>query len=256
MGLSINYLQGSSNIALFTNQLWLLMNKSMSALSSGWRINTAADGPAELVISEQLRAQIAGMSQQIENTNAQIYKYQTASSTLSEVRSQLTDLRTLAVGAANEGGNDEAAQAAYAGSADYLVEAINNTVAYAEYNGFALFDGSEGSLASLSPIEGVDLSSAEAASASMEVIDEAIASVDGAIVDVGATQANELESQVATYYTTRQNLIAAESQIRDTDYLMEYSNLISESIRLQASLAMMSQGWMSAETILNIFQSE
>jgi len=256
MGLSINHLPESSHISLFTNQLWLLMNKSMSALSSGWQINTAADGPAELVISEQLRAQIAGMSQQIENTNAQIYKYQTASSTLSEVRSQLTDLRTLAVGASNEGGNSEATQAAYGGSADYLRESINNTIANAEYNGVGLFDGSEGSLASFNPIDGVDLSSAEAASVSMEVIDEAITAVDEVIVDVGASQANDLELQVATYYTTRQNLIAAESQIRDTDYLMEYSNLIRESIQMQASMAMMSQGWMNAETILSIFQSQ
>ena len=89
--------------------------KSMEKLSSGLSINSAADNPAGLIISEQLRSQIAGLNQRIANVTSSIHKYQTASSSISMLRTSLIELRSLALGAANEGLNSEAAQQAAAG---------------------------------------------------------------------------------------------------------------------------------------------
>lgn len=90
-----------------------------------------------------------------------IGKYQTASSFVSEMRSKLIELRTLAIGAANEGGNSKSAQAAYAATADYIISSYNYILETAEYNGMNLLDGSDGPLAEVGELEGVDLSSAK-----------------------------------------------------------------------------------------------
>ena len=254
MGLSINFSRGLSDLAIYANRSWANMYTSLNRLASGYRINSAADGPAQLVISEQLRTQIGTLSQEIENTTNTMSKYSTASSTLSELRSQLTELRTLAVGAANEGGNDEAAQAAYDATAKYVVDTYNRIISTADYNGSNLVDGTEGSVTSVDQLTGIDLSSGEAAEASMVIIDEAIGAVDTATVEVGATQKNQLESQIASLRVTRQNLIAAESQIRDTDYLAEFSSYVRTSIQMSATLSMMAHTRQNAATILGILK--
>ncbi len=232
------------------------MYKSLERLSSGLAINSADDGPAMLIISERLRTQIASLNQEIENKAAQSYKYQTASSHLMGYRSQLTELRTLALGAANEGVNSEDAQLAYANEAQNMVAYYNEAVASAEYNGATLFDGSSGSLGDLAALEGIDLSSAEAAQASVAVIDEAIAQVDSLQVDIGSTQRYEFESQIASMRVTSQNLQAAESSIRDTDYAMEFSQFLAEQIKYEAGLAILSYWAMSSNSVLQLLGSK
>ncbi|MDH4157142.1 MAG: flagellin [candidate division Zixibacteria bacterium] len=255
MGFGITGDRHGQYISLFANRhLWHMYN-SLGRLSSGLRLNSAADGPAQLVISERLRTQIGSLTQEIENRSALIGKYQSASSTLQELRSQLTDLRSLAVSAANEGGNDESAQAAYGTVGDLIVGSYNRTIETAEYNGSNLVDGSEGAVATVSELEGIDLSSAESAQASIALIDEAIDGLDEQIIEVGATQKNDIESHLASLRISRQNLIAAESQIRDTDYALEFSNFVRESLQARASLAMMVHNRVNAEIILGLLRS-
>jgi flagellin len=224
----------------------------MERLSSGLRINRASDDPAGLVISEKFRSQIASLNQEIENTTHLIGKYETGSSTVMEMRSQLTELRTLAVGAANEGFNDEASQAAFAQASGYIVRSFNATADSAVYNGSNMLDGSEGSLACVSKLENVDLSSAEGAQASLAVIDEAIAELDSVQVELGATQKNDLEARRSTLQITAQNLQAAESQLRDVDYALEVATMVGEMIKVQSSLALMSHTKIQANMVLNM----
>ena len=138
MSISIRFDLGSSLISFNLSSNYLSLMSPLEKLASGLSINRASDGPAALVISEQLRTQIASLNQEIENTSAMIGKYETASSFVSEIRSKLTELRTLAIGAANEGGNSESAQAAYAATADYIVSSHNHVLETAEYNGMSL----------------------------------------------------------------------------------------------------------------------
>jgi len=228
---------------------------SMRKLSSGLRINSGADDPAGLVISEQLRSRIASLNQEIENTSAQISKYETASSQVMEMRSKLTEMRTLAIGAANEGFNSEAAQQAYANTANYIADRFNADAANASYNGIALFDGSETALGEVTELTGVDLSTPQAAQDSIAAIDEKIAEIDALQVDIGATQKNELESQRRSLEVTSQNLQAAESQLRDTDFAMEYSSMVGNLIRMQSSLALMSHHEVSSKGVFKLLSS-
>ena len=82
-------------------------NKNLERLSSGYSINSAADGPAELMISEQMRTQISGINQAVKNSETSISMIQTAEGVLSEVSSMLISMRQLALHAANEGAAEE-----------------------------------------------------------------------------------------------------------------------------------------------------
>ncbi len=231
------------------------MYSSLEKLSSGLKINSAADGPAELVISEHLRSQIASLNQEIENTSALIGKYETASSTLGSVSSFLTEIRSLAVGAANGGFNSEDAQAAYATAANSVVGSFNKLVSNAEYNGVKLFDGSEDALALVNQLQGIDLSSPEAASASIEAIDNAASELSTVQVEIGATERYRLREHLASLQITSQNLQAAESTVRDTDYALEFSRYAAEQLRFQVGLAMMSHIRLNSRTVLGLLES-
>lgn len=222
---------------------------SLARLATGRRINHAKDDPAGLMISKQLLSQIGSLNQEIDNLSANINKYQTVSSSVIELRDDLSELRSLAVGAANAGFNSEEAQAAYNIAAESIVNTYNNTVANAHYNGKATLDGSEGSLASVTDLTGVDLSSSEAAAASLEAIDAAGAELDQITIELGATQKNELESQRQSLEVTRQNLTAAESAISDIDYAAEMSRFTASMIRSQVSLALMGHSFMTSQSV-------
>lgn len=254
MSLSIQF-NGSSQLVRAINLAQVDMFRAAERISSGLLINRASDDPAGLVISEQLRSQIADMNQNIENTHNLIRKYETASSTVGQMRSYLTELRSLAVGAANEGGNSEAAQQAYQHVAQHMVESYNHVLATADYNGANLLDGSDGSVASIDPLSSIDLSSADAAQQSIAVIDEATAALDQQQVEIGAYQKNELEARLSNLETTVSNLQAAESQIRDADIVTEMSNFIAANIRAKAGIAMLAHLHMSNKTVLALLGS-
>ncbi len=228
---------------------------TMSQLSSGLRINKASDDPAGLVISEQLRSRIASLNQEIENTSAAISKYETASSTVMDLRSKLVDLRSMAIGAANEGGNDPASQEAWANAANDVVASYNQVIANAEYNGSQMLDGSAGSLATVTNLTDIDLSSAATAEQSIANVDAAMAELDSVQIDLASTQKYQLESHRNSLQITSQNLQAAESQIRDVDYARTYSRMVGGMIRMQAGLAMMSHSNMLGKGVLQLFGS-
>lgn len=236
----------SQTLSSTYDQMFSLLEK----LSSGKKINWAGDAPSTLIISERLQTQIAALNQEIENTTQLIHKYETASSYVSEMRSKLTELRTLAVGAANEGINDETMQAAYATEADAIVQSYNDLLKTASYNGALLFDGSEGALGELTELQGIDLSTPEAAQNSLQLLDQTIEEIDNFQTELGATQKNELEAHVASLQITTQNLEAANSILLDTDYAQSYSSLMGELIKFQAAAALFAHSNMTADSVL------
>lgn len=252
MGLSIHFSPGISWALMSVNKSQKSMFLSLERLSTGLRINRASDNPAGLIISEKLRTQIASLTQEIENASAQISRYETASSAVSGLRSMLTELRTLAINAANEGGNSEAAQAAIATTADHLVASYNRNIETATFNGSNLIDGSARSVADVDQLTEIDLSTAQLAEEALAKIDEAIAAVDDTQINLGATIKNDLESRRASLEVTRSNLEAAESQIRDTDMALEISNFIALRIRNQAAWAMLAQLNVSSQSVISL----
>ena len=150
--------------------------------------------------------------------------------------------------------NSEEAQAAYQNAAEDIVASYNFTVQNAEYNGSRTLDGSAGSLASVDELSGIDLSSAETAQTSMERIDQAIHELDEIQVDLGSAQRNDLESRRLSLEIERENLIAAESQVRDADFGIEYANFVAGMIRTRAAIAMVAHTALTGASIVNLFE--
>jgi flagellin len=231
------------------------IERVMEKLSSGWKINHASDDPSGLVISELLRSRIASLNQEMTNISANIDKYNAVSSTVSELRSQLTQLREMAIGAANGAVNSQAMQNAYNVAAKSIVDTFNATVADAEYNGVKMLDGSESALANVDELTGIDLSSPQAAVKSMDIIDTASAALDTVQVRLGSTVRDDFQSNLASLSVTSENLTAAESGIRDTDYAATFVDYIVNSIRTRAAIAMLAHSNMLSSTLLQLFRS-
>ena len=120
------------------------MSKTLEKLSSGMKINRAADGPAALVISEQMRGQIAGMTQAIDNSETAVSMVQTTEANLNEVASLLTSVRQLAIHAANEGVNDDKMLEADQSEITNALATIDRIATQAQFGTKRLLDGSNG----------------------------------------------------------------------------------------------------------------
>ena len=142
MGLRINTnvsaLIGQRNVARADRAL----SKSLERLSSGLRINRAADDPAGLAISERQRAQIAGLNQAIENAERATSLVQTAEASLDEVNTILVHMRELCIDSANVGVNDANALAANQAEIDNALDTLDRIALYTQFGTKNLLDGS------------------------------------------------------------------------------------------------------------------
>lgn len=149
MSLRINHnlaaLNGNRNLKLTTASL----SKSMQKLSSGFRINAASDDPAGLVISEQFRAQIAGLNRAIQNSEGSISMIQTAEGALTEINSLLVQMRELAIHAANEGFNDADQLAADQAEIANAIKTIDRIAANTQFGTKKLLDGTKDNIATI-----------------------------------------------------------------------------------------------------------
>lgn len=133
------------NLSLTTDAL----SSSMEKLSSGYRINSASDDPAGLVISEQFRAQIAGMNRAISNSEGSINMIQTAEGALNELNNLLVSMRELAIHAANEGFNDADQLAADQAEIANAIQTIDRIAANTQFGTKKLLDGSKANTATI-----------------------------------------------------------------------------------------------------------
>ena len=116
--------------------------RTMEKLSSGLKINRAADSPAQLQISENMRAQTAGLTQAIDNSEMAVSLLQTAEGALNEVSSALIQARQLAVHAGNEGANDQNMLQADQSELNNILEQVNRIATSTQYGHNYLLDGS------------------------------------------------------------------------------------------------------------------
>jgi flagellin len=139
------------------------LSLSLERLSSGLRINKAADDPASLSISEKMRAQITGLTQALENNETAISIIQTAEGALTEVHNLLNEMRELALHAANEGVNDETMLQADQDQIESIIQTINRIAETTQFGTLTLLDGSKENMVSitqnLSDIEQISESS-------------------------------------------------------------------------------------------------
>ncbi len=125
----------------------VMLGKSLEKLSSGFRINRAADDAAGLVVSQGLRAQVSGLKQATRNAQDGISVVQTAEGALNEVHTMLTRMRDLSVQAANTGGNDLASRTAAQAEINQLSTEITRVSVDTKFGGVALLNGSYGATA-------------------------------------------------------------------------------------------------------------
>ncbi len=145
MALRVNSNIAALNALRQLNRTEQALTTNLERLSSGRRLNRAADGPASLVISEQMKAQIESLGQAIRNSETSVSMVQTTESALSEVSSILINLRQLAVHAANEGGNDEKMLEADQIEVENLLSTVRNIARNTQFGTQTLLDGSNAS---------------------------------------------------------------------------------------------------------------
>ncbi len=141
------------NLTMTTREL----SGSMEKLSSGYRINRAADDPAGLVISEQFRAQIAGLGQAIENSEGSINMIQTAEGALNEINNLLISMRELAIHAANEGFNDADQLAADQAEIANAIATIDRIAQNTQFGTKKLLDGTKDNVATITSSNSADV---------------------------------------------------------------------------------------------------
>jgi flagellin len=242
------------------------ISKSMERLSSGYRINSAADDAAGLGISEKMRGQIRGLDQAQRNMQDGISLVQTAEGNLDEVHSMLQRMRELAVQYKN-GTMSAANQSAIQSEIYQLASEIDRIGSQAQFNGISFLanpgtvtfqvganDGQIITVPTISlnntlPAGYYDLSDA----AAISNLDAAIDSISATRSTFGAVQ-NRLEHSVNAAQAYSENLVAAESRIRDVDMAEEMTNLTRLQVLQQAGTAMLSQANQSTQSVLSLLQ--
>jgi flagellin len=237
------------------------LGSSLEKISSGLRINRAADDAAGLGVATSLETAVIGTQQAMRNTNDGISIIQTTESATSEVTDMLQRMRELAVQSSSETLADEE-RSYISDEFNQLRSEIARISSVTEFNGIALTDGTTTALSvqvgiqnnseSRIDIELVDLTSTglgiltmalgdvSSARSAIDTIDTALGSVNSARSVLGAVQ-NRLDSSLANNQTYMEALSAAEARIIDTDFATETSNLTKLQIMQQAGVASLAQ---------------
>jgi flagellin len=241
------------------------LGKSMERLSSGFRINRASDDAAGLAISERMRAQIGGLGQAQRNIQDGVSLVQTAEGNLDEVHSMLQRVRELAVQFKN-GTLSDSDKAAIQTEVNQLASEVERIGSAAKFNGVTLLaqevaitfqvGASDGETITISTISlgasvgsFTDLDDA----AAISTIDAAINAISAARAGFGAVQ-NRLDHSLNATSVYQENLVAAESRIRDVDMAEEMVNLTKQQILSQAGTAMLSQAKSAPQGVLSLLQ--
>jgi flagellin len=248
------------------------LSTSTEKLSSGYKINRAADDAAGLSISEKMRSQIRGLNKASDNAQDGVSLVQTAEGALNEAHSILQRMNELATQAANDT-NTTIDRDAIKAEIQQLTSEIDRIQSTTQFNTMNLLDGSfsgknlqVGSLsgqsitisisnmnASSLQISGLSVSSFSAAGASMSKIQAAIDTVSKQRSALGAIQ-NRLEHTINNLDTTSENTQSAESRIRDTDMATEMVQYSATSIIQQAGQSMLAQANSQTQGVLSLIQ--
>ena len=247
--------------------------KSTEKLSSGYKINRAADDAAGLAISEKMRRQIRGLSQASENASDGISCVQTAEGALAEVHDMLQRMNELTVQSAN--GTNMTTDRDYLNEeVKALKEEINRVAKSVTFNEQYLLNGDfsagknlqvgseQGDIITLKigamdcttlKINDVDISGddTDAVAGMIDKIKGALQTVSKQRSDLGAVQ-NRLEHTINNLDNVVENTTAAEAQIRDTDMASEMVKFSNNNILAQAGTAMLAQANQSNQNVLSL----
>ena len=247
------------------------MAKSMQRLSSGLRINSAADDAAGLAISQSMTGQINGLDQAQRNAQDGISLVQTADGTLNNVQQMLQRVRELAV-QYNTGTLSSSDQAAISSEVTQLASEIARVGVDAQFNKSTLFSASQTQTAVSFQVGANDGEVIAVQLTTMDVLVPdsktggtgfcllSIASIDNEINAVSTQRAafgavqNRLQYALDNLSTYEQNLTSARSSIQDVDMAAEMTNYTKEQILQQAGTSMLAQANQSPQSVLKLLQ--
>jgi len=248
------------------------LSTSFERLSSGFRINRAADDAAGLQITDRMTSQIQGLNQAVRNANDAISLSQTAEGALQEVTQSLQRVRQLAVQSQN-GINTSADRLALQKEVSALKTEISRVAQTTQFAGVDVLSGgysaaflvganagqtisinlsrSGGFGASGLGLAATTVQTAEGASAAIASIDAAISTIGATRADLGALQ-NRFQSTIRNLSNISENVSGARSRIRDTDFATETAELTRNQIIQQASTTVLSQANQRPQSALSL----
>ena len=281
---NVTAMQTQQNLLKSSNSV----SQSMERLSSGLRINTAADDAAGYAISQGLTSQNNGLDEASRNTNDAVSMVQTASSSLTDVQDMLQRVRELAV-QYNNGSNDTDDQTAIQDEVDQLTNEISREQSASNFNGINLLNGTAGSAGTVTfqvganskdtmtasfagltnsssglNISGVNWANVNSTSShvidlsslgsgALDTLTSAISNVSTMAATLGAIQ-NRLQYTSDSISSTETNLAASNSQIKDVDMAAEMTSMTQEQVLEQAGTAMLSQANQQPQMVLKLLQ--
>ena len=272
----------------------LMLSKSIEKLASGQKINSAADGPASLVISEGLRAQISSLKQAAQNSEVAASVIQTAEGAMDEVSRLLVNIRQRALAAANTGVNDELVVAASQFEIQNALSSIDRIAQNTQFGSKPLLNGTNpelefqigankgntlklalpnittdklgnGSSDKLgngssedgsSSLAEVDVRTPSGAASAISIVDKAINEIASSRGELGALQRSALQSNLVSLRLDAENLSAAESIIRDADVAMELAEFTRLQIMNQFAVAQAAQANVLPRNLLHLVQAQ
>lgn len=285
MALRINYNYSSDFTLVNLNQTELQLNKSLERLSTGFRINRAADDAAGYFIANQLKQYAASLEQGTRNANDGISIAQIAQGALKEVYNILVDIKKKVIQASNT--SDDTSRGQIQQDINSLADAIAKIFKDTEFNGLKLFNdtasttftihyggridqelamvtasatvqaGTATTAPSTVAIGGIDyvidVTSQTAANASVSTVDALIKAVDDMAAKFGSYQI-ELEKIISNNETARVNTSEAESRIRNVDMANEMANFTRLQILMQSGTAMLAQANAKNQLVLQLLR--
>lgn len=274
MGLFVN-----TNVSSLNSQRQLYnsgnaLTTSFERLSSGFRINRSADDAAGLQITDRFTSQIQGLDQSVRNANDAISLVQTTEGALAESVTALQRIRQLAIQAQN-GINSSADKTALQAEVSALISELSRIATDTQFAGVNVLDGTFSSAfqvganagqqisVNLSSSNGssygasglrvgtINITTESGASAALTAIDTAISTIGGTRAQLGAIQ-NRFQSTIRNISNVSENLSAARSRIKDTDFAAETANLTRNQIIQQASTTVLAQANQRPQSALSL----
>ncbi len=262
------------------------LNSSLEKLSTGLQINKASDDASGLAIADKLRTQVTSLNQSVDNGNSAVALTQIADKAMAE-QSNILDVVKQKLIQAKTATTSEEGRTAIAKDVSKLLSQLDNIAAQTNYNGEYLLQGSNTDTGAVQEMKfqmgelsgntidmaagnvqanttglqldtlkgyqtGAELTQ-EAAGTQMQVVDDALNTLNGWRADYGSTQ-NQIESSTRNLMTEATNLSAAESVIRDVDYANESAEFSQQNIIGQAGTYAMSQANSTQQNVLRLLR--
>ncbi|KMT66331.1 flagellin [Catenovulum maritimum] len=248
------------------------LSTAFERLSSGFRINRASDDAAGLQITDRMTTQIQGLNMAVRNANDAISLTQTAEGAMQEITTSLQRIRQLAIQSQN-GINSSSDRLALQKEVSALKTEISRIGATTQFAGVELLTGNysakflvganggqsisvnlsrtAGFGASGLGVGSLTVATEQDASAALTAIDAAISAVGSARADLGALQ-NRFQSTIRNLSNVVENVSAARSRIKDTDFATETASLTKNQILQQASTTVLSQANQRPQSALSL----